>query len=426
MIQGGIEATCRADDLRLPGVNHALQQFTHVLVGEAGDAGQAAGVHGRGALLQQRVVSAAQVHLAILEEGHGVRVGAQPVEGEDALLIGGELEAEDGGLLAEGVFGGDQEALALFVLGVGNDTEAAAHGPQQLERAGFGSGSGRVWSDGVDKQDGAAGALGELGQGGKRLAQVAGAAGVQGVEDDAGGVGAGDRFFQEVQVLDQGEGTLFDGDGGAVDLCDGGEQEDAGGVASGGQETGFDGVAAMVLTRDEDNCTLGAGGATGQGMAAGDAGGDVQGEQGGAAAGFAFEQGEGTQGEVVLPEPGDGALDDGGEDEARGRGVDFGSGLGPGVRIDGAVVFVDAGEGDAARARAGVLLVQFFGGQFEVFRTQSAHVFLSLEFAFLTHGFTKVFQIFVHLFERVSCSGHGGFLSVRGGEGNEVRSCFGD
>ncbi len=126
VIQGGIEATCRADDLRLPGVNHALQQFTHVLVGEAGDAGQAAGVHGRGALLQsgqngllqQRVVSAAQVHLAVLEEGHGVRVGPQPVEREDALLIGGELEAEDGGLLAEGVFGGDQEALALPVLRV--------------------------------------------------------------------------------------------------------------------------------------------------------------------------------------------------------------------------------------------------------------------------------------------------------------------
>jgi len=51
--QGGIEATRRADDLRLHGVNHALQQFAHVLVGEAGDGGQAARVHGRGALLQR-------------------------------------------------------------------------------------------------------------------------------------------------------------------------------------------------------------------------------------------------------------------------------------------------------------------------------------------------------------------------------------
>src|SRR5713101_948134 len=142
--QGGIEATRRADYLWLPGVNHALQQFTHVLVGEAGDAGQAAGVHGRGALLQrgqngllqQRVVPAAQVHLAVLEEGHGVRVGAQPVEGEDALLIGDELEAEDAGLGAQGVFGDEQEALALPVLGVRLEEQAAAHRGQQLERAG--------------------------------------------------------------------------------------------------------------------------------------------------------------------------------------------------------------------------------------------------------------------------------------------------
>ncbi len=51
--KGGIEATRRADYLRLPGMNHALQQFAHVFVAEAGDAGQAAGVHGRGALLQR-------------------------------------------------------------------------------------------------------------------------------------------------------------------------------------------------------------------------------------------------------------------------------------------------------------------------------------------------------------------------------------
>src|SRR6266702_2590727 len=148
-------------------------------------------------------------------------------------------------------------------------------------------------------------------------AAVGGWAGVQGVEDNQGGVGAGDGFFQEAQVPGQGEGTILDGDFVAVDLCDGGEQEHTGGVAASGQEAGFDGVAAMVLTRDEDNGPLGAGGATGQGMAAGDAGGDMQSEQGGAGAGFAFEQGEGAQREVVLPEPGDGFGDDIREDEAR-------------------------------------------------------------------------------------------------------------
>src|SRR6266567_4297611 len=76
------------------------------------------------------------------------------------------------------------------------------------------------------------------------------------------------------------------------------------------------------------------GGATGQGMAAGDAGGDMQGEQGGAGAGFAFEQGEGAQREVVLPEPGDGALDDVGEQETRNGGVEFRLKLRLGVLAD--------------------------------------------------------------------------------------------
>src|SRR6266567_4113084 len=138
------------------------------------------------------------------------------------------------------------------------------------------------------------------------------------------------------------------------------------------------------------------GGATGQGMAAGDAGGDMQGEQGGAGAGFAFEQGEGAQREVVLPEPGDGALDDVGEQETRNGGVEFRLKLRLGVLADDAPVFVEAGEDDAAGARAGVSQIQDFGGDFEVSHTPLALVFLSLEFAFLTHGFTHVCQGFGH------------------------------
>ena len=267
---GGIEATRRAG--QVPVIEHAPQGFAHQLVVEAGDGGQAPGVHGRGAgvegahdaLVQEGTIPAGKRReIAVLVGGSRVHVDAQPVEREDALLIGGELEAEDGGLGAQGVFGDEQEALALLVLGVRLEEQAAAHRGQQLERAGFGSGSGRAWSDGAHEQDGAAAALGELGQGGKGLAQVAGAAGVQGVEDEEGGMGAGDGFFQHVQVAGQGEGTLLDGDGGAVDLCDGSEQEHAGGVAASGQEAGCDGVARVVLTRHEDDGPLGAGGATG-------------------------------------------------------------------------------------------------------------------------------------------------------------------
>ncbi len=403
MTRGSIEATSRAG--QVPVIEHAPQGFAHKLVAEAGEGGQAPGVHGRGAgvegahdaLAQQGVIPAGKRReIAVLVGGSGVRVDAQPVEREDALLVGGELEAEDARLWAEGVFGDDQQTLALSVLGVGNDTEAAAHSLQHLERAGFGSSSGRVWSDGADEQDGAASALGELSQGGQRLAQFVGAAGVQGVEDDESGMGAGDGFFQEVQVPGQGEGTILDGDFVAVDLFDGVEQKDAGGVASGGQEAGFDGAAAVVLTRHEDDGTLEAGGATGQSTTTGDAGSDMQGEQGGAGAGFAFEQGEGAQGEVVLPEPGDGLRDDSGEDEARRYLVEFGLRLRLGVLADDAPVFVEAGEDHAAGARAGVSQIQGFGGDFEVSHTPPALVFLSLEFAFLTHGFTHLCQGFGH------------------------------
>src|SRR5260221_3750174 len=173
-------------------------------------------------------------------------------------------------------------------------------------------------------------------------------------------MGAGDGFFQQVQVPGQGEGTIFDGDGGTIDLFDGGEQEHADVVASGSQEARFDGVGGVVLIGHEDDGPLGAGGAAGQGAASGDAGGDVQGEQGGAGAGFAFEQSEGAQREVVLPEPGDRLLDDGGEDEARSYLVEFGLRLGLGVPADDAPVFAEAGEDQAAGARAGVVLVQAF------------------------------------------------------------------
>ena len=82
--------------------------------------------------------------------------------------------------------------------------------------------------------------------------------------------------------------------------------------------------------------------------------------------------------------------------------------------IDDAVVFVEAGEDDAAGARTGMSQIQGFGDVFEVSRPQHTRVFLSLEFTFLACDFFTVFQIFVHVFERVRCPGHGGFLSVRG------------
>src|SRR6266705_710058 len=111
---GGIEATSRAG--QVPIIEHAPQGFAHQLVGEAGDGGQAPGVHGRGAgvegahdaLVQEGTIPAGKKReIAVLVGGSRVHVDAQPVEHEDALLIGGELEAEDAGLLAQGVLGDD-------------------------------------------------------------------------------------------------------------------------------------------------------------------------------------------------------------------------------------------------------------------------------------------------------------------------------
>ena len=157
-----------------------LEGFAHVVVAEAADGGQAPGVHRRGAvvqgvpdgLTQQRQVLAGKRHLALLVGGQGVSVCPQPIEREDALLSSGKLEAEDGGLLAEGMFGGEQEALLLVVLGVRQDEQAAGHGSQQLERARFLSDSGLTCSDGAHEQDGAAGALSELGESGKHRSRA--------------------------------------------------------------------------------------------------------------------------------------------------------------------------------------------------------------------------------------------------------------
>src|SRR6266496_3983921 len=95
-----------------------------------------------------------------------------------------------------------------------------------------------------------------------------------------------------------------------------------------------------------------------------------------------------------LPEPGDGLLDDLGEHQARGDRVEFGVRLRLGVLIDDAVVFVEAGEDDAAGARAGVSEIEGFGDVCEVSGTQLSLVFLRLELAFLTHEFPYVCQGF--------------------------------
>ncbi len=74
-------------------------------------------------------------------------------------------------------------------------------------------------------------------------------------------MGAGDAFFEEVEVFGEGEGArLWRGMVGLL-LCDGAEEQDVAGVAASGFETGFDAVGGVVVGGNEDDGALWAGGA---------------------------------------------------------------------------------------------------------------------------------------------------------------------
>src|SRR5712691_3980313 len=86
-------------------------------------------------------------------------------------------------------------------------------------------------------------------------------------------------------------------------VSDGGEEKDLGGVAACGLEAWCDSMAGVIMGSDQDDSALLARSAVGHGAASGDAGGKVKGKQGLADAGVAFQEGEGGQGNAVLPEP---------------------------------------------------------------------------------------------------------------------------
>src|SRR5258708_12627547 len=91
-----------------------------------------------------------------------------------------------------------------------------------------------------------------------------------------------------------------------IDVEDAGEEIDLGGVAASGTEAWYDGTGGAIVGSDQDDSALLARSAVGHGAASGDAGGQVGGKQGLAGAWIAFEEGEGSQRDAVLPEPVDG------------------------------------------------------------------------------------------------------------------------
>lgn len=101
-----------------------------------------------------------------------------------------------------------------------------------------------------------------------------------------------------------------------VEVLDGVEQEDVGGVAARCFETGFDGGTGVIVWCDEDNATVFTRCAVGHGRARGDAGGEMKGEEGFANAGVAVEVGEVAQGDALFPKPGERLYGDVGEESA--------------------------------------------------------------------------------------------------------------
>ena len=122
-------------------------------------------------------------------------------------------------------------------------------------------------------------------------------------------------------------------------------------------------MAGVIVGSDQDDSALLAGSAVGHRAATGDAGSQIKGKQGLADAGVAFQEGEGSQGDAVLPEPVDGSRGEVGEEEAPGDGGVLGVGTGR-LRVGsrGLHVFEQAGQGDTDGALAGAFFFHFGAG----------------------------------------------------------------
>jgi len=148
-----------------------------------------------------------------------VGVFFEPLDTRDAGLIFHDLIAQVRSFLAEVVFGGGEDALVLIIgvlgdeqagAGRGDDADGARTAIEGIVRSPF--------LEVADHEDGTAGALGELGQGSEDFADILVTGGVhvvsqnghERVQHDEYRVGLLDGFFQEFQVMGEGEGTVDD------------------------------------------------------------------------------------------------------------------------------------------------------------------------------------------------------------------------
>lgn len=187
MVGGGVEPTGRG--VQFASEFHADEHFAASFVVVAGG-GEDGGDGLRSGAVLQEVEDGLSVWGGDRASAETCQVGAlvftEPVQGGDAL--GGEagVVGEDGGLWAEEMVGGEQEAVVLVVR-IGGKQEAATDGLEDRRRWGRrAQGVSDGGAEGADEQDGAVGLLGQFSQGGKAAGETGHSTG--GIEDEQTGV----------------------------------------------------------------------------------------------------------------------------------------------------------------------------------------------------------------------------------------------
>ena len=194
------------------------------------------------------------------------------------------------------------------IVGIRGEEEPAAGGADDADAAaaaieGIG---GQRFVEVADGDDGDAGALGEAFQRVKGTAHpligirvvTAREKGDQGVDDQERGLGAGDDFLEDIDMI--GDGSKRPG---RVVIGQGREGDNAPGVAASGVDAGTDGVVGVVLGGHEDDRPRRSRFTAGEGIAAGDASGELAEEGALAETRIAVEDGDLAGREPARGEP---------------------------------------------------------------------------------------------------------------------------
>ena len=165
-------------------------------------------------------------------------------------------------------------------------------------------------TQGAGEQDGTAGVPGEFDEGGQAGREAGG--GGSWIDDEETDIQLGEGSREVVEVTRKFEGAIADG-GLWRFLGEGTVEGETGGIASGSEKAGEDGVLGSFVGGDEQNVGLLSRRTIGQRCATRDAGGQGEGEQREAGVWGSIEEREVAEGDAIGPQPGEGLAGDVGE-----------------------------------------------------------------------------------------------------------------